>query len=92
MMTPHAFGYGKLDQPAVLEVLFHPRQEIGATAPPGVIDHDLSLQEGLSIGARFHLAGEDAPNILFFHGNGEIVADYDPVGPLYNDHELSFLA
>ncbi|MDY6952370.1 MAG: alpha/beta fold hydrolase, partial [Thermodesulfobacteriota bacterium] len=40
----------------------------------------------------FHLAGEDAPNILFFHGNGEIVADYDPVGPLYNDHELSFLA
>jgi len=92
MMTTHAFGYGKLDQPAVLEALFHPRQEIGATAPSGAIDHDMTVQEGVSIGARFHLAGEEAPNILFFHGNGEIVADYDPVGPIYNDHGLSFLA
>jgi len=92
MMTPHAFGYGKLDQPAVLEALFHPRQEIGAVSSPDAIDYDVTVQEGVSIGARFHLAGDEAPNILFFHGNGEIVADYDPVGPIYNDHEMSFLA
>jgi len=91
MMT-QAFGYAKLDQPAVLEALFHPRQEIGTTAPPGTIDHDMTVRDGVSIGARFHLAGEEDPNILFFHGNGEIVADYDPVGPIYNEHGLSFLA
>jgi pimeloyl-ACP methyl ester carboxylesterase len=91
-MTSHAFGYAKLDRPEVLQALFHPRQEIGATGPPGVINHDITVDEGIRIGARFHLAGEGDPNILFFHGNGEIVADYDPIGPMYNEHGLSFLA
>jgi fermentation-respiration switch protein FrsA (DUF1100 family) len=33
-----------------------------------------------------------APNLLFFHGNGEIVADYDEMGPLYNRMGINFLA
>ncbi|MCK7515883.1 MAG: lysophospholipase [Desulfobacterales bacterium] len=31
-------------------------------------------------------------NILFFHGNGEIVDDYDDLGPFYNRLGINFLA
>ena len=34
---------------------------------------------------------ESSPNILFFHGNGEIVADYDEMGPMYNGMGINFL-
>ena len=38
------------------------------------------------------VADPAAPSILFFHGNGEIVADYDDLGPLYNRMGINFLA
>jgi fermentation-respiration switch protein FrsA (DUF1100 family) len=38
------------------------------------------------------MGNEQLPCILFFHGNGEIVADYDDLGPLYNRLGLNFLA
>ena len=90
-MPGHQFGYEKLDQPEVLQVIFHPRKEYHSQPPPGAIDFDVVVEEGVQIGARFHMAGAEDPNILFFHGNGEIVADYDTIGPLYNEHGLSFL-
>lgn len=90
-MTGHHFGYAKLDQPGVLQALFHPRQEYDSKPPPGAVDYDITVDEDVRIGARFHMAGTGDPNILFFHGNGEIVADYDSVGPMYNEHRLSFL-
>jgi hypothetical protein len=37
------------------------------------------------------MAGDGFPNILFFHGNGEIVSDYDDLGPLYNQMGLNFM-
>ena len=86
------FGYGKLDHPDILPVLFHPRPEQSGQAPAGAIDYDIPVEEGVSVGARFFLANKEDPNILFFHGNGEIVEDYDPIGPLYNEQGLNFLA
>ena len=91
-MTTYSFGYAKLDQPGVVQALFHPRKEIGASPPPNAIEYDIIVDEGIQVGARFHMAGVDDPNILFFHGNGEIVSDYDSVGPMYNEHGLSLLA
>jgi len=90
-MTSHQFDYAKLDQPGVLQVLFHPRQEYDSEPPPSAVDYDVVVEEGVRIGARFHMAGTGDLNILFFHGNGEIVADYDSIGPMYNEHGLSFL-
>jgi alpha-beta hydrolase superfamily lysophospholipase len=55
------------------------------------VDYDIAVEEDIRIGARFHLAGLEDPNILFFHGNGEIVSDYDSIGPMYNEHGLSLL-
>jgi len=92
MMTTHQFGYGKLDQPGVVQFLFHPRKEVDSKPPPGAIDYDIIVEEGVPIGARFYMAGAGDPNILFFHGNGEIVSDYDSIGPMYNEHGLNLLA
>jgi len=91
-MTGYQFGYAKLDQPGVVRFLFHPRKEVDSNPPPGAIDYDIIVEEDVRIGARFHMAGVEDPNILFFHGNGEIVSDYDSIGPMYNEHGLNLLA
>ena len=91
-MTTQQFGYAKLDQPGVVRLLFHPRKEVDSIPPPGAIDYDITVEEHVRIGARFHMADSGDPNILFFHGNGEIVSDYDTIGPMYNEHGLNLLA
>ena len=86
-------GLSILDVPEVLAVLFHPRPEMGATpALPPSCDLMIPVDEQVSIGARFHIADKSAANILFFHGNGEIVADYHELGVLYNKMGINFLA
>ena len=84
--------YEKLDQPEVLKVLFHPRKDTGAEPPEGAVDLDFFVADEVRIGARFYPAAVEAPNILFFHGNGEIVGDYDSIGLKYNEYGMSFLA
>lgn len=86
-------NYSALDQPEVLEVLFHPRGEYGHKAT-GESAHDVMIpvEDTVSVGACFHVAKPLGANILFFHGNGEIVADYAELGPLYNRMGINFLA
>jgi fermentation-respiration switch protein FrsA (DUF1100 family) len=38
------------------------------------------------------MAHKSGCNILFFHGNGEIVADYDDFAPIFNQLGINFLA
>ncbi len=92
-MTEKTYNYSKLDQPEVLDILFHPRREPADAPPPAnVFDSGITVAEGVRVHARFHLAGREEPNILFFHGNGEIVSDYDEIGPLYTKYGMNFLA
>jgi len=92
-MTQTNYDYSKLDQPEVLRVLFHPRRDrTDAPSPPNAVDNGISVDEGVRLHSRFHLAGKDDPNILFFHGNGEIVSDYDTIGPFYTRAGMNFLA
>jgi len=51
----------------------------------------IPVGEDVRIGARFHSTDSSAPNVLFFHGNGEIVADYNEFGPAYNRIGINFL-
>jgi len=84
--------YSHLDRPEILMRLFHPRPEYGAREKPeNAIDLLIPVEGDLVVGGRFHLTSKSAPNILFFHGNGEIVADYDQMGPLYNRMGMNFL-
>jgi fermentation-respiration switch protein FrsA (DUF1100 family) len=84
--------YSILDRPEILMFLFHPRQEGGLMPRQGSgMDVSIPVEPDVSIGACFHMAGKTDPNILFFHGNGEIVADYEELGPVYNQLNINFL-
>lgn len=81
-----------LDQPQVLQVLFYPRREEEATfIPPSARPVAFEVKPGLTIGGRLYPAGVRAPAILFFHGNGEIAADYDDLAPLYTRQGITLL-
>jgi hypothetical protein len=83
--------YSLLDTPEISERLFHPRPEWHFPAETNPMPITIPVEDQISIGAYFHLAGKTAPNILFFHGNGEIAADYDELGPIYNRMGINFL-
>ena len=91
MIDISKIDYSLLDRPEILMFLFHPRPEWG---PPRAIqsaeDILIQVEKDVVVGARFHLAGKDVPTILFFHGNGEIVADYNDLGPLYTRMGINF--
>ena len=93
--------YSLLDRPEVLQFLFYPRPELplapiqapdSAGSTPAKTDLLIPVESDVEIGARFHMADQFGVNILFFHGNGEIVADYDELGPVYNQMGINFLA
>ncbi len=90
-MHDTATNTSPLDTRALASRLFYPRPE--ATRPPHAPGQDLiiPLDDGCSLGARFHPADDAAPTLLFFHGNGEIVSDYDDLGPLFNRAGIHFL-
>jgi hypothetical protein len=85
--------YGVFDRPEILSLLFHPRRETAPFRSEGTNTRDLQIpvDDEATIGARFHSAGKPAPTIVFFHGNGEIVSDYDEIGPLYVEMNMNFL-
>ncbi len=84
--------YSVLDRREILMSLFHPRPEWGKSGTDKPVqDILIPVDNDVLIGGRFHMAAEKAPNILFFHGNGEIVADYDQMGPVYNQIDINFL-
>jgi alpha-beta hydrolase superfamily lysophospholipase len=92
MVTTLTPDYAALDVPEVLLRLFHPRPESALFNPPTTAQEILiPVEPGVAIGARFYAAGPQAPTLLFFHGNGEIVADYEDLGPLYARQGLNFL-
>ncbi|MBM4300817.1 MAG: alpha/beta hydrolase [Deltaproteobacteria bacterium] len=92
MIDLNAVDYSPLDVPEVLLRLFHPRPELSlASAQPPARDLLVPVDDHAVVGARFHPAAATAPTILFFHGNGEIVADYDELAPFYRRQGVNFL-
>lgn len=84
--------YTILDQPEVLNRLFHPgRREAFRAERPGREDLLIPVDEGIKIGASFHFADKKGPILLYFHGNGEIVSDYDDFGRFYTELGINFL-
>ncbi|MCD6271949.1 MAG: alpha/beta hydrolase, partial [Deltaproteobacteria bacterium] len=83
--------YTYFDRPEILSRLFYPREEIITSKSDQAEDLLIPIEDGFLIGARFHHADKEAPVILYFHGNGEIVSDYDDLGPLYLDRGINFL-
>ncbi len=81
----------EMDRPEISQILFHPRFGAKSPAPALARDIDIAVAPDAVIGCRLFTAAKEAPTILFFHGNGEIVPDYNETGPLYAGQGLNFL-
>jgi alpha-beta hydrolase superfamily lysophospholipase len=79
-----------MDRPEIVERLFFPRREVPEEGRPrnGML-RVIEVVENVSIGCRFYPATKNGPSLLYFHGNGEIAADYDYVAPLYRERGIN---
>jgi hypothetical protein len=78
------------DHPEIVYRLFFPRREFaGEPNPLNAKNHFVKVDDEIAIGCRFYPARNEAPNILYFHGNGETVPDYDYVAPLYQKRGIN---
>ena len=83
--------YTIFDHPDVIAALFHPRRDTPRKKhPKTMVPVFIPLEDGERIGGVFHAAGQKAPTILFFHGNGEIVPDYDDIGERFIRQGINF--
>ena len=80
--------YSALDRPEILSFVFYPRKDSTKT-PPNARDFLVSVDRDVSIFCRFHVHSQSSPSIIYFHGNGEVVSDYDYIAPMYNELGLN---
>jgi len=81
-----------LDRPDLGRILFHPRRQGPESGEsPRARTVRFAGTDGVTLGGRLYPAAPAAPAILYFHGNGEIAADYDDLGPIYRQIGLTLL-
>ena len=79
-----------LDRPEILQFIFYPRRDFSdKSASSNVIAGSIPVDETVSVSYCFYVGKNNSPNILFFHGNGEIASDYEPIGSIYNQIGLN---
>ena len=75
-----------LDKPEILQFIFYPRKDLfEISTAANVIAGTLPVGEAVSISYCFYFSDKKQPNILFFHGNGEVASDYESIGSIYNE-------
>ncbi len=82
--------YSSIDHPLLLQYIFYPRKDV-TPCPQNGFDLSVPVGEGVSLSCRFYMAHSKEPWILFFHGNGEVVSDYDEISPLYHQKNLNLV-
>jgi len=82
--------YSQLDNSPLLGFLFYPRRDF-TPCPQGAFDLFVPVGQGVSISCRFYRGGEGWPWILYFHGNGEVVSDYDEIAPFYHQKAINLV-
>jgi len=80
----------KMDKPEILAAIFHPRKEERNTTPPSCQEFEVAVSDDAVLGCRFYNPHPSAPVIVFFHGNGGTVRDYDQIAPSYLKSGLNF--
>jgi alpha-beta hydrolase superfamily lysophospholipase len=78
-----------LDDPALSEDVFFPRPSF-APPPPGARDTMVEVAPGVRLHARIHDAPGAVAALILFHGNGEVVSDYDAAAPRFADAGARF--
>jgi len=82
----------EIDHPLVNSTVFFPRPTSGLPAPPGSENLSISVGDGVSVAARYHPSDLSVPTVLHFHGNGEIVSDYDLIAPAFRSAGASLVS
>jgi len=82
--------YSQIDRSPLLGYLFYPRLDF-TPCPPGSFDVFVPVEPGISVSTRFYEKNKDWPWILYFHGNGEVVSDYDGIAPFYHRSEINLV-
>ena len=90
-MPPSTDPLTFFDHPIINDFIFHPRPDFGSPPLDGAEDHLFPVEPDISICTRFYLSDPKGPHLVFFHGNGEIAADYDEVAPYYLPYGLNLL-
>ena len=80
--------YTALDKPELIRFVFYPRQW-HTNLPKNATDYVVPVGSDVSITCRFYVKDAELPTILYFHGNGEVVADHDSLAPLYNERGIN---
>lgn len=74
--------YSAIDNSVLLDYLFFPRQDF-TPCLENSFDLGVIVAENTSIYCRFYGTNSDLPWMLFFHGNGEVVSDFDNIAPYF---------
>lgn len=82
--------YREIDNSPALSYIFYPR-DYHSNPPPFAFDKEIQVEEGISITCRFYKGDDGWPWIIFFHGNGEVVSDYDEISPFYIKRKLNLV-
>jgi pimeloyl-ACP methyl ester carboxylesterase len=82
--------YSSLDQPFLLQFIFYPRKDF-TPCPKNAFDLSVAVGDNVSISCRFYTGHREWPWILYFHGNGEVVSDYDEISPLYHQRKMNLV-
>lgn len=82
--------YERIDTSSLLLYLFYPRRQ-HSRVPDGAFDLTVPVEDNISIVCRAYPGVTENPWILYFHGNGEVVSDYDGIVHLYNNRGLNLL-
>lgn len=72
------------DSPEFNQSLFFPRRG-GANPPAGTEEIYIEVEPRIKIHVRKYLLPHAKFSLLYFHGNGEIVSDYDEMSALYSN-------
>jgi pimeloyl-ACP methyl ester carboxylesterase len=78
------------DSPTFNERLFLPRYD-ESSCPAGAEDCFLTIEGDVKLHARVHWADSARATFVVFHGNGEVVADYDILAGRYHSEVGSHL-
>lgn len=82
--------YSKIDLPSLLVYIFYPRNDF-STCPRYGFDHFVPVAENVSLHCRFYKDNDGWPWILYFHGNGEVVSDYDEISLFYLKNKINLV-
>lgn len=82
--------YSLIDQPFLLNFIFYPRKDV-TPCPRNGFDLDVPVEDNTVVSCRFYMGHHQWPWILFFHGNGEVVSDYDEISPFYYQKEMNLV-